>query len=385
MSLLMDLLKKVGEKEKSSQVPPSIKPPFREDRGKQSLKLFLLVVLMGFFSVVAYIVTIYLVGEKVDSKRLEEQILALKESVEKSTPQRDRMSAAPQQESTAQNQPVAEDIEEEEEPSTLDGGMDLTQQEARSNQVNSQKVKPPRKESAIVERPNSEGEEEIPEKERLQAKMSNVNPELEVGKIVKDVVPTGPQPQGTSFIPEYANSLYYGDYYFKKGELRRSMEFYEKAYSIRRSENVANNLITIYMRLGLRSKAQAILKNHPTEKIYYTYIMELANNFGTDEALEEIGSFIPSDRRGYLYFARGYLRERMGDIEGASKDYRTAYSKDPANPYFAFNHARMLERSGRLKEAYRVYLALNLQNLEPKIQDIVRDRLKELRSLGIGR
>ena len=385
MSLLMDLLKKVGEKEKSSQVPPSIKPPFREDRGRQGLKLFLLVILMGFFSVVAYIVTIYLVGEKIDSKRLEEQILAIKESVEKSSPRTEGISAGSPKEVSDQNQPAVEDLEEEEEPSILDGGIDQTQQESGSDQIKSQSTERSVERFGKIEKRVPEKEEEIPEKEKLQAKMSNVNPDLEVEKIVRDVVPEAPQPQGASFIPEYANSLYYGDYYFKKGDLRRSMEFYEKAYSIRRSENVANNLITIYLRLGLRSNAQALLRNHPTERIHYTYIMELAKNFGTDEALEEIGSFLSSDRTGYLYFARGYLRERQGDLEGASKDYETAYSKDPANPYFAFNHARMLERTGRLKEAYRVYQALNLQSLEPKIQNIVRERLRELRSLGIGR
>lgn len=383
MSLLMDLLRKVGEKEKSSKVPPSIKPPFREDRGKQGIKLFLLVVIMGFFSVIAYIVTIYLVGGKMESKRLEEQIIALKKSIERSSPQKAENISEPSASDLGQNQSKEEGQEEEEEPSVLDGGVGENQEAEQEPQVNSGgENKADRKEVADEEK---ERKEEIPEKERLQAKMSNVNPELEVEKIVRDVVPQNPPPQSGSFIPEYANSLYYGDYYFKKGDLRRSMEFYERAYSIRRSENVANNLITIYLRLGLRSKAKAILKNHPTERLYYTYIMELAKNLGTEEALGEIGALIGSDRSGYLYFARAYLRERKGDLEGASEDYRTAYSKDPANPYFAFNHARMLEREGRLKEAYRVYRSLNMQNLEPKIKDIVRERLKELRHLGIGR
>ncbi len=372
MSLLMDLLKKVGEKEKGSQVPPSVKPPFREDRGKQGLKLFILVILMGFFSVVAYLLTIYLVGGKMDSKRIEEQILALKESVESSEAQNFNKIEGSSSDDK-KNLPDPGIPEEEEEPSILDGGLEQPREEVNLKQAGGKT-----KDQAAKK-------EEIPEEERLQAKMSNVNPELEVEKIVRDVVPKDKVPKSGSFIPEYANSLYYGDYYFKKGDLKRSMEFYERAYSIRRSENVANNLITVYLRLGLRSKARNLLRNHPFEKLYYTYIMELARSYGTDEALREVNSFMGSDRKGYIHFARGYLKERKGDLEGASKDYRAAYSKDPANPYFAFNHARMLERKGKLREAYRLYKALNLQSLEPKIRDIVRERLRELRSLGIGR
>jgi len=363
MSLLMDLLKKVGEKERRASVPPSVKPPFKRERGKHGIKLFLLVVLMGLFSVVAYIATLYFVGGRLDEKRLEEEILAIKERVEK--------SEVPRKEPEVQVQEAV--AEEEEEPSVLDGGVEEPVQNPKKSEVKKEE-----KEEVV-------SEEEIPEKEKLQAKMSNVNPELEINKVVRDVIPQRNSARSGSFIPEYANSLYYGDYYFRKGDLKRSMEFYERAYSIRREQSVANNLITIYLRLGLRAKAKNLLNQHPAEKLYYTYIMELAKNFGTDEALREIGSMMAFDRRGYLYFARGYLKERLGDPEGASKDYRTAYKKDPSNPYFAFNYARMLEKKGKLREAYRIYQSLNLQSLEPKIKDIVSSRLRELRSLGIGR
>ena len=382
MSLLMDLLKKVGEKERASQVPPGLKPPLRKADSKQGLKLFLLVLFMGFFSVVAYMATIYIVGGRIDSWRLEEEILAIKKSIDESN-----SSVNGEVVVDFPEEDTVEEVEEEEEPSVME---QVT--EGSASPTVSKEIKTPER-SEDAGKPKEEvKKEEIEPKEKLQAKMSNVNPNLEMEKVIEDVVDStkAPLKGGTSgittnILPEFANSVYYGDFYFKKGDLKRSMEFYEKAYSIRQDPKIANNLVIIYLRLGLRSKANELLKKHGEEKLYYTYIMELARNYGYEEALGEISALMGFDRRGYLYFARGYLREGSGDVMGAYKDYSQAYRKDPSNPYFAFNYARSLEQKGELREAYRIYKSLNLQTIEPKLKDIVRSRLKELRDLGLGK
>lgn len=382
MSLLMDLLKKVGEKERASQVPPGLKPPLRKADSKQGLKLFLLVLFMGFFSVVAYMATIYIVGGRIDSWRLEEEILAIKKSIDESN-----SSVNGEVVVDFPEEDTVEEVEEEEEPSVMEQVA-----EGSASPTVSKEIKTPER-SEDAGKPKEEvKKEEIEPKEKLQAKMSNVNPNLEMEKVIEDVVDStkAPLKGGTSgittnILPEFANSVYYGDFYFKKGDLKRSMEFYEKAYSIRQDPKIANNLVIIYLRLGLRSKAHELLKKHGEEKLYYTYIMELARNYGYEEALGEISALMGFDRRGYLYFARGYLREGSGDVMGAYKDYSQAYRKDPSNPYFAFNYARSLEQKGELREAYRIYKSLNLQTIEPKLKDIVRSRLKELRDLGLGK
>ena len=383
MSLLMDLLKKVEEKERADQVPPGLKPPFRKADSKQGLKLFLLVLFMGFFSVVAYMATIYIVGGRIDSWRLEEEILAIKKSIDESN-----SSVNGEVVVDFPEEDTIEEMEEEEEPSVMEQVTEESGPPAVSEEIKTQRS------SEDTKKPK-EGikEEEIEPKEKLQAKMSNVNPNLEMEKVIEDVVDSTKPPleEGTSgiittnILPELANSIYYGDFYFKRGDLKRSMEFYEKAYSIRQSPKIANNLVIIYLRLGLRSKANELLRKHGEEKLYYTYIIELAKNYGYEEALEEISALMGFDRKGYLYFARGYLREGSGDVMGAYKDYSQAYGRDPSNPYFAFNYARSLEQKGELREAYRIYKSLNLQTIEPKLKDIVRSRLKELRDLGLGK
>ncbi len=168
---------------------------------------------------------------------------------------------------------------------------------------------------------------------------------------------------------------------FRKGRLRESMEFYQRALSLNPSKDVANNLLVIYARLGFYTRAEDLLRRFPEEELVYSYAVELAGKGKILEALSVAERFLSVDRKGLVHFAVGYARERAGELEEALKSYREAYRKDPQNPYFAANLARLLEATGDRETAYRLYRHLTGLQLTPELRTLVEERLSYLASL----
>ncbi len=344
MSLLMDLLKKVGEKEKKPSVHPSVtKPPSRPHR-------------RGFYLLVGVAMIIAGIGSYFLSTYLLEQVAVDVDYTE-------RISEIKQRAQERQLTAVQEQ-EQEQEEETLE------------------------EEVAGVEGPSEEvvQEEPMEEKELVQAKMSQDTQKSEMQKIIGDIEEKKEVKPVKPFNPlgDYAVNIFYGDHYFKKGDLKKSLEFYEKAYSLRRSRKVANNLIVIYVRLGLLTKAEDLIKKDNDERLYYSYFLEVSRNLGPEEALEKIEKMKFNEKKGYISFAKGFILEKLGNVKEALESYEKAYKKDPSNPYFAYNYARLLDLSGNLKKAVVVYRMLNNQRLDPNLRSSVEKRLRELRSLGLG-
>lgn len=171
------------------------------------------------------------------------------------------------------------------------------------------------------------------------------------------------------------------DDFFRKGRLRESMEFYQRALSLAPSRDAANNLLVIYARLGLYTRAEELLRKFPDEELVYSYVVELAKKGRTAEALSLTEKFLSTDRKGFVYFAAGYVLEGAGELDRALESYREAYRRNPQNPYFAANFARLLEVTGDREAAYRLYRHLSGLRLTPELKTFVEERLSYLTSM----
>ncbi len=259
-----------------------------------------------------------------------------------------------------------------------------------------------RKEDKRVEIKDVEAnnEQEIPtqaddKKESVQDNyIASVNSKTETGmdKLIEDIdknsknsiTESKPKDEEKNNVASvnYSNLVFLADSYFKKGNLIKSMEYYEQALSIKQDDRIINNLIVVYTRLNLFNKIESLLNKHYNELFVYTYIIELSKKNQFDKAIEVINRFIHRDFKGYIHFAAGYIYELIGNFKKALENYKQSYKKNPANPYFAINYARLLEFTGRVKDAYKVYVSLSSMNLEFRLKKIVKERLNYYKYMG---
>ena len=385
MSLIIDLLRKVGDKEKAQGVPPSITAGAGtgEAKGRRWVILILLFVAVLFGAGSYFGITLFL-EKRLAQERIESEFLALKERVRAS---RSSVPVVSEEEEEVQTTEV------DDEPSVMEATQPATTpvQEGELAQDNE-----PMKSQTEVNHPapekNPKQEATVPPRELQQAKMSKLNEEEELEKVVGDIMPEqqpsgvmrGAEPSDRTAEAIYANSVFYGDMYFKKGNFLKSMKYYERAYSINRDHKVANNLVLIYVRLGLLDKARTIIDRTKNERLVYTYLMEMTRISGTKKALEEGKELVRYDRHGYAHFALGYIYDLMGDHKQALLHYSKAYAKDPSNTFFAYNYARMLEATGDLRKAYVVYRGIYREATDKKLKETAGQRLRLLRSLGVS-
>lgn len=189
-------------------------------------------------------------------------------------------------------------------------------------------------------------------------------------------------PRDKDLSPPLPNLLYLADKAFSEGKLTESMGYYEEAFERSKDPKVAKNLLVVYLKLGLQEKARSLISQVKEEEIPYTYLVELVRSGAQEMAVKEGESLKDLDTSGKVLFALGYAYEALGDYERALENYREAYRKNPKDPYIAVNYARLLEATGNLREAYRIYMSLNSPGLDPRIKLLVEERVGYLRGLG---
>ncbi len=248
-----------------------------------------------------------------------------------------------------------------------------------------------KKVQAVVE---EEKEEKMKEKEdKPEPKPIRVSEGSGVEKVISDITMERPKPanpagagikppSGSASEGSFSKFIYLADRAFREGNLPDSMKYYEKALDFKQDRKVAKNLIVVYVKLGLYERALSLLSSMKDEDLAYTYLVELARSGEIERAVKEGERLKGLDRRGKILFALGYVHEISGNLEEALENYKIAYRKNPGDPYIAVNYARLLEATGNLQGAYRVYSSLNFVNLDPKIKSLVRERIGYLRSLG---
>ena len=255
---------------------------------------------------------------------------------------------------------------------------------------------PKQEEPKEVPEPKSLTEETPKEEPRLKEdvekpKVARLKPEEEIRKITEDLPqeveenpPVKTQVRVVSPLEDTTTYLILADRYFREGDLEKSREYYEKAYSVLRTEEVANNLLVVCMRMGDQDCVRRVLVENSSEKVVYTYLIELSKAGFEEEAIKDAKRYTHIDRKGYIYFALGYAYETLGDYSRALENYRRAYRKNPHDPYIAYNYARLLDYMRRYREAYSVYKSLKEKNIDPKIKKLVEERFRILSMMGFG-
>ena len=244
--------------------------------------------------------------------------------------------------------------------------------------------KPPEPKTTEVKQETTQApKEETPKKEPEPPKAAKLEPEEEVRKITRDIEPRPKEPM-VVVSEDPVTYLIMADKFFREGNLPKSKEYYEKAYNIRKSLKTANNLIVVSTRIGDFRRSEEIIEHHKDEKLAYTYLMELINLGRQAQAIEVAKKYISMNTKGFISFALGYAYETMGDYKKALENYEAAYRKDPYNPYFAYNYARLLDYTRNYAEAVRIYRTLKDLEVDPKIKRSVEERLMQLRSMGLG-
>ncbi len=250
---------------------------------------------------------------------------------------------------------------------------------------------PPPRTSEPEQEPNPRPEpreESTPPTELKEIRTVKVEPREEVKKITEDMEEKQerpkPMPARVITLEDPTTYLVMADRYFREGNLIKSREYYEKTYSLMKTQKVANNLIVVCVRLGDLACAERVIEENPQENLVYTYLMELSRVGRPAEVIELAKKYTHLDKKGALSFALGYAYEKLGDYAKALRNYKTAYAKDPYNPYFAYNYARLLDYTRSYREAYRIYSSLKNLDIDPRIKRSVEERLKLLRFLGFG-
>ncbi len=395
MSLIIDILKKLEGKTKKTKVHPAL---LKRAKDVQDRKRYIFLAFSMLFAISA--LGAYFISDKILSSTVQpdieiERIVA---SVE---------GPKPTEETEYTNQSI---------PATVEEG--IPEDEVPEPTIVKRVQQPVQIEEKAEEKPK-ETKEELEEKPKPVP--VRINEETGVEKVISDIVPekTEPaeEPETTAEAKEelstaelksppkrkeetvkqaeqliepsrrtpkesFEKLAYFADRSFKEGNLIDSMRYYEEALSVRDDTKVANNLVVVYVKLGLYEKARDLVLKTRNEKLAYTYIVELAKSGEVNRAVREGEELKGLDISGKLFFALGYAYEAMGDTGEALEYYRKAYKKNPGDPYVAVNYARMLEAVGNLREAYRVYRNLNFTNLDPKLKSLIKERLSYLRNLG---
>ncbi len=218
-------------------------------------------------------------------------------------------------------------------------------------------------------------EEKVLEEKR--PRRVNKASERSVKKVIEDL--RLPPPRKTVKPREnFAELAYLADLYFRKGDLLRSKEYYERALELEQNPKVKRNLVVVYVRLGLYERAGALARSSG-EDLAYVFLVELARRGEVERAVRDGRELLKIDRSGKVFFSLGYLYEISGDTGEALKNYRIAYEKNPSNPYFALNYARLLEAFGDYEGAYRIYESIKDLSLKPEIKILVEERLSYIR------
>jgi len=168
-----------------------------------------------------------------------------------------------------------------------------------------------------------------------------------------------------------------GDKYFRQGDLIKSMLYYEEALKLKADPDIVNNLVVIYTRLSKFEKAEKLIENFPNSRVVYSYLVELVEKGLYSKARSVARRYIKYDNSGYISFGLGYVYEKLGELKKAMECYKEAYEKDPLNPYFALNYARLLEVSGNYLKAYVVYRSISTDN--ENIKKLAESRIRELK------
>ncbi|MFC2149641.1 tetratricopeptide repeat protein [Candidatus Auribacterota bacterium] len=147
-----------------------------------------------------------------------------------------------------------------------------------------------------------------------------------------------------------------GAIYHSKGDTDKALEYYERAIGIKFNYVLANNLAWLYADLGIKMERA----------------LELA------EQAEKASHYSPK-----VSDTVGWIKYKMGHIDGALEQFKKAATREPRNPSFRYHLALALTKKGDNKNAIRMLeKAFEFSTNFPEA-DKARKLLREIKPLDI--
>ncbi len=202
-----------------------------------------------------------------------------------------------------------------------------------------------------------------PQIEKLQSEEKNQNHSKE----------TGDRAQKKN---RYVLYLTLANKYMKKQNYHKSLEFYQKAYSIKPEEKILTNIIILKMQLGLEGAEKEIENIKNIRNLYKIAIF--AVNSGKDGLIKNILQKRSSDSSGTVNYLLGVIYEKEGKLKEAEKAYEKAFKQNPSNPYISYAYGRILEINEKLFLSQKIYehTLKIINNKNTKLRKIVIQRLE---------
>ncbi|MDR2400744.1 MAG: hypothetical protein LBD73_03725 [Deferribacteraceae bacterium] len=143
------------------------------------------------------------------------------------------------------------------------------------------------------------------------------------------------------------------------GDDKEAQRNFLKAYLLVPNSEVAYNIALIYLQRNLPDRAVAWIRRvELNERDAGDLVMAMVNAGHKRAASAALSHLISQDKEGYIYYSSAYLKEFNGNIEGASKDYKTAMQRSGYDDYITYAYARSLDQLGQVSEARSYYLAV---------------------------
>lgn len=146
----------------------------------------------------------------------------------------------------------------------------------------------------------------------------------------------------------------------------KAAEYYRKALSLKPSSANLANLLTAKIGLGDPDSVDGLLKTFRSsvdDRAISAAALEMSRVGYPEKGLLLLEKYTGEfDTDGRLYYAAGQVQETRGDTLRAENAYKRASSMFPADPYYAYAYARMLDTNEKYDEAvvqYRKAASLN--------------------------
>lgn len=120
-----------------------------------------------------------------------------------------------------------------------------------------------------------------------------------------------------------------------QGQYDAAVEYYKESFAIDGDSYSAYAIASCYDELGKYREAakycELAIRINSTKSYYSTLLANIKDHAGQpNEAIEILDNVIAEDpANDFAYYRRGWIKDNIGDIDGALEDYSTAIDLDP--------------------------------------------------------
>jgi tetratricopeptide (TPR) repeat protein len=145
----------------------------------------------------------------------------------------------------------------------------------------------------------------------------------------------------------------------KKGDFAKAAGYYRETMELKQSKNNLISLVKSEVRAGNFEAVGSIFdkyKDMADQGVVAQTALDMANMGFQMKALELLRSSISKyEKTGQLFYSAGIIQEGRGELLRAEKAYEKAVNANPADAYFVYAYARILDIGKKYKEAVEQY------------------------------